>query len=482
MSLKSKPILPLLFLTACWPALFQHATAAGRQSEDSPPAAAYPPPGRLVDAGGHLLHLNCTGKGGPTVVVENGSGDFSFVWSLVQPSVARFTRICTYDRAGYAWSEPGPDPRTFQQITTELHTALRNAKVKPPYVLVGQSYGGFPARAFARYYPKEVVGMVLVDVVHEDSRVFIGGRPQRIREFAKGREFPPPVTSYHPKAEQERPPALDEASAPVNKLEPPLDRLPAEVQRLQLWAQNEPAFRRAVSAELDWSPEELARMYAERGKPEYLLGDIPLIVLTRGEGYEDKGLEEERLRLQGELARLSTNGKQVVAEGTGHNIHLENPKLVTDSIREVVEAVRRGKRITASAQNQAPPAAARAERAQQPCMSAPEHRQFDFWVGEWDVRNARGRPVGTSRIERVEDGCVIMENWAGGEADGLTDEERAAIRALDAAFVRGRLNWTYEKDGQKTNQTSRSVDLFLLTRDPSGNWHVIRQMWTALPK
>src|SRR5207248_6813555 len=122
---------------------------------------------------------------------ENGSGDFSFIWSLVQPSVARFTRICTYDRAGSAWSEPGPNPRTFQQITTELHTALRNAKIKAPYVLVGQSYGGFPARAFARYYPKEVVGMVLVDAVNEDSRVIIGGKAQRIREFAKGRDFPP---------------------------------------------------------------------------------------------------------------------------------------------------------------------------------------------------------------------------------------------------------------------------------------------------
>ena len=345
MGAKSKSTLPLL--AAYGLALLLSVTATARQSKDGAAGVVYPPPGRLVDAGGHLLHLNCVGKGGPAVVVENGSGDFSFVWSLVQPSVARFTRICTYDRAGYAWSEPGPGPRTFQQITTELDTALRNAKVKAPYVLVAQSYGGFPARAFARYYPKEVVGMVLVDVVHEDSRVFIGGRPQRIREFARGRELPPPVTSYKPRAGRERPPVSDQPFTPVNKLEPPLDRLPAEIQSVQLWAQNEPAFRRAVAAELDWSPEELARMYANRGKPEYMLGDIPLIVLTRGEGYADRELEEERLSLQAELARLSTNGKQVIAEGSGHNIHLENPKLVIDSIREVVEAVRNKKRIGA---------------------------------------------------------------------------------------------------------------------------------------
>ena len=134
---KSKSILPLLLLVIGRLILLQCGMVAAQQNKSDSAEIAYPPLGKLVDAGGHLLHLNCTGKGSPTVVVENGSGDFSFIWSLVQPSVARFTRICTYDRAGSAWSEPGPNPRTFQQITTELHTALRNAKIKAPYVLVG---------------------------------------------------------------------------------------------------------------------------------------------------------------------------------------------------------------------------------------------------------------------------------------------------------------------------------------------------------
>ena len=316
-------------------------------------AHKYSPLGRLVDAGGHHLHLYCTGTGGPAVVIENGTGDFSFDWSLVQPSVSQFTQVCTYDRAGYAWSEPGPKPRTFQQLTMELRTALHNAGVKGPYILVGQSYGGFVVRAFARYYPKEVAGMVLVDAVNEDSRVIINNKAVRIREMAQGRPFPPPQLSKLPKAQgRSSLPSAGTAGSAETSLEAPLDKLPRAVQQIRLWAQARPEYENARSAELDWSPEELARMYANRGKPEYMLGDIPLIVLTRGSGgYSDEPdvsaqqLEEERLRLQEELAHLSRNSKQIIAKNSGHNIHLEDPGLVIDAIRQVVKAVRGDKRL-----------------------------------------------------------------------------------------------------------------------------------------
>src|SRR5215470_9838939 len=106
------------------------------------PGAAPVPTGRLIDVGGHRLHVNCTGAGRPTVVVENGLGDFSFDWALVQRRVEQFTRICTYDRAGYAWSEPGPKPRTFVQINLELRDALTTLGEAGPFVLVGHSFGG----------------------------------------------------------------------------------------------------------------------------------------------------------------------------------------------------------------------------------------------------------------------------------------------------------------------------------------------------
>src|SRR3984893_14217840 len=151
------------------------------------------PPGKLVDLGGHRLHVNCTGKGGPTVVVENGLGDFSFDWVLVQSRVSRFTRICTYDRAGYAWSDPGPQPRTFAQLNLELHDALAKLKEQGPFLLVGHSFGGPVVRNFALMYPHDVAGIVFVDAAHEGMRVGVGGRATiRLGEDAKGRSIPPP--------------------------------------------------------------------------------------------------------------------------------------------------------------------------------------------------------------------------------------------------------------------------------------------------
>src|SRR5574341_1525543 len=130
-------------------ALLFPLSAIARQSAHT---NGYPPTGKLVDVGGWRLHLDCSGKNkknSPTVVLESGSGDFSFDWSLVQPGVARFTRVCSYDRAGSAWSELGPRPRTMRQVVYELHTALKKAGIKGPYVLAGQSIGGLLVRTFA---------------------------------------------------------------------------------------------------------------------------------------------------------------------------------------------------------------------------------------------------------------------------------------------------------------------------------------------
>ena len=121
-------------------------------------AARYPAPGKLVDIGGYQLHINCTGTGSPTVILDAGLGGTSLDWSKVQPAVARFTRVCSYDRAGYGWSQTGPGPRTSQQIVTELHALLAQAKINGPYVLVGHSAGGLNMRLYAYRYPAEVVG------------------------------------------------------------------------------------------------------------------------------------------------------------------------------------------------------------------------------------------------------------------------------------------------------------------------------------
>jgi pimeloyl-ACP methyl ester carboxylesterase len=279
------------------------------------------------------------------VLLESGLGDVSVIWALVQPGVSAFTRVCSYDRGGYAWSDPGARPRTFVQLSLELHTALDRLHVAGPYVLVGQSYGGLLVRGFAARYRREIAGMVLVDAVHEDQRVVYGGQPHRIRDGATGRKAPPPLI------------ALDTAlireaqSAPAHPmttaLEAPLNRMPASAQAAWRWAEAQPLIGLAQQAETDWSPEELQRMHDGRLHDRASLGDLPLIVLARTRGGYDDGmsisadsLEEERRNFAADLARLSRRGRLVFADHSGHNIHLEAPDLVIASIREVVAGAR----------------------------------------------------------------------------------------------------------------------------------------------
>jgi len=129
---------------------------------------SYPPPGQLVDVGGYRLHINCMGQGSPTVILESGLANMSADWANVQPLVAEGTRVCAYDRAGIAWSDPGPQPRDPRQIADELHTLLGKAGIAGPYVLVGHSFGGLYVRMYAARYTSEVVGMVLIDASHPD--------------------------------------------------------------------------------------------------------------------------------------------------------------------------------------------------------------------------------------------------------------------------------------------------------------------------
>ena len=120
-------------------------------------------PGQLVDVGGHRLHLNCTGTGSPTVVLEPGAGMSSSTMGWIAPAVARDTRVCVYDRAGRGWSDPADTTQDATQIATDLHTLLQRANVPGPYVLAGHSFGGLYALTYAAQYPGEVAGMVLID-------------------------------------------------------------------------------------------------------------------------------------------------------------------------------------------------------------------------------------------------------------------------------------------------------------------------------
>ena len=133
--------------------------AAYELNAEAADAKANPAPGKMVDVGGYRLHLNCTGTGSPTVVVESGWGEFSASWGWVQPEVAKTTRICTYDRAGMGWSDVSPNPRTAREFAKDLHTLLANANETGPYLLVGHSLGGYTVLVYAHDYPEEVSGI-----------------------------------------------------------------------------------------------------------------------------------------------------------------------------------------------------------------------------------------------------------------------------------------------------------------------------------
>ena len=148
----------IAFAIAAFTLLFMVAGVSYHFIKARADARRFPQEGKSVDVGGYNLNINCTGQGSPTVVLEAGLGVPAISWRAVQPEIAKFTRVCSYDRAGYDWSDPGPMPRTTAQSVNELHTLLQNAGEKPPYVLVGHSVGGTNVRIYNQLYPRRGCG------------------------------------------------------------------------------------------------------------------------------------------------------------------------------------------------------------------------------------------------------------------------------------------------------------------------------------
>jgi pimeloyl-ACP methyl ester carboxylesterase len=297
-----------------------------------------PPPGKLIDLGGYSLHLHCTGKGKPTVVIENGFDEFSSDWWQVQRGIEKFTRVCTYDRAGYAWSTPGPMPRTFAQINLDLHRALEKAHEARPLVLVGHSFGGPVARQYALAYPEDVAGLVFAESASEATRIVMGDKTARLVDFATHKAIP--IAHEAMTVGDAMPAAVDSPAAAA--IEPPFDRLPAAQQRARLWALAQPSLQTAEQSEREWSPEYLALWFAkdQRGS----LGQLPVMVLAREHGgYADGAdlsaaeLEKQRRREQADLAALSSRGElRFVA--SGHEIEIDAPEVVIEAVRKMVKA------------------------------------------------------------------------------------------------------------------------------------------------
>jgi pimeloyl-ACP methyl ester carboxylesterase len=317
-----------------------------------------PPLGNLIDIGGWRLHLYGQGLNnskGPTVIFENGIRGFSFDWVLVQPKVASFAKAYSYDRAGSAWSDLGPRPHTMEQSVYNLHTLLKKSGVPPPYVLVGASHGGLLVRLFAQQYPKEVVGMVLVDAGYENGIHYINGKKLRPATDATGKAIPAVKTvatkednnlARTPQAVKAIGDALIKMGYPFTTVEPPFDKLPDSIQKLRLWALSQ--YEYYAANDNDFLLEEKAKMVKEREKQPYILGDIPLIVLTAGKlerPLETDPDEQERRLNQAFMTELSRNSKQVIATESSHEIHIDQPELVVDAIRQVIEAVNKNEKL-----------------------------------------------------------------------------------------------------------------------------------------
>lgn len=254
-----------------------------------------------IDVGGYRLHINCTGTGSPTVILDNGLGLPSSTWSLVQPQVAKFTRVCSYDRAGIGKSDPGPLPRTSQQIVTELHTLLNNAGIKGPYVMVGHSFGGINVRLYASEFPNEVVGMVLVDSSHENQ--------------------PPVDLAYDAKAMRwiNFCRSLAQSQVKVSIKYPNGAYSKGQAEQLRACG--------GSNGELAAFRESQAQARAT----DRSLGNMPLVVLTRSQPYRGLWADHE------ELARRSSNSTHLVVEHSGHFIHKDQPDVAIDAIHKVVD-------------------------------------------------------------------------------------------------------------------------------------------------
>jgi pimeloyl-ACP methyl ester carboxylesterase len=290
------------------------ALPAAAPADVGVPPSRTAPPGEFVEVGSHRLHLHCRGTGSPTVVFDSGLGGSSLDWSRVHPRVALLTRACVYDRAGYGWSDPGPNPRDSVRIVAELAELLQRGRVAPPYVLVGHSFGGFNVRLFASEHPDATAALVLIDSSHE-------------RQFDEFDDAGLP--SVAPRSGQiiiGNPNAVPAA-------------LPPELLPLALSFTRRPGFVAALRSELG----NLRRSANELRDAR--IPDVPLIVISHRIDEDSPSVRRDRLwfGMQQELAKRTSEGRLVVANTGDHYVQLSDPDVVVSAIHEVLDRTRPGR-------------------------------------------------------------------------------------------------------------------------------------------
>jgi pimeloyl-ACP methyl ester carboxylesterase len=278
--------------------------------------------GKRFDVGGYKMHIYCTGEGSPTVILDSGLGDSYVSWLGVQSPIAKFTRVCSYDRAGLGYSDSSPQPRTSKVMAEELHALLQAASITPPYVLVGHSIGGYNVRLYASLYRNEVAGMVLVDASHPDQE----------------NRFPPELRNMEASWQREA-----EFLAYTT---------PFGIPRLLGLCDEDPV-RRAADCNFHSAREGLQEMKAlAQSAAETAatgsLGDLPLAVLSHDPDKPSSELPADLARptnaawekMQEELAHLSSRGTQTIAKNSAHYLQIDRPDLVVEAVHTVLDQAR----------------------------------------------------------------------------------------------------------------------------------------------
>jgi pimeloyl-ACP methyl ester carboxylesterase len=297
-------------------------------------------PGRLVDIGGHRLHVLALGSRAPVVVFDAALGGSSISWTFVHPPVAEFARAVAYDRAGFGWSDAGPLPRTAGRAADELRVLLARAGEAPPFILVGHSFGGLVMRIFAARYRHDVAGLVLVDPAHpedwltpapkERERIARGVRLCRHGRLASRLGIARVVSelvglgAVGPARRLVDAISRGDLGADTDWLLAPLWKLPPEVRRPLRRFWTKPKFYEALGSQIE-TISQSARETLDAASSGY--GDLPLVTISMTHPGD------HRLRQQDALARLSTRGRHVIASHSGHWIPLDEPELIVSEVR-----------------------------------------------------------------------------------------------------------------------------------------------------
>lgn len=313
-------ILGAFFLLTSIAGASYQAVASARDS------GRHPPPGRLVDAGAYSLHVHCVGTGSPTVVFESGSGGTSLDWALVQPSVAKRTRTCSYDRAGYGWSEAAPD-HTLARMRRDFERALRAGGVTGPVVMVAHSFGGLLALDYASRRPERVAGLVLVDAADKATyqrmdRTFPSFRSNGEKVAVVVRVGS--VLAHLGLTRLIGQPASPKTMAP-------------DVRGAYRTVAYRPAAYRAFADDLTAFPSYVDDAVAGP------LPDVPAVLLTHTDpgtmwhGVPRVRAESVWQQRQREMA-AALDAELVVARGSNHFIQVQRPQLVIGAIEDVLSA------------------------------------------------------------------------------------------------------------------------------------------------